>query len=315
MTFLLFLLSGCASLATYRSEPPPFPNSDHSHYIEGALPVAQTAYQCGPAALESVIRRWGERADAGEMSRLLYQRGARGVLNFTLAQQAREQGFWTEVEEGNLDRLRSWIRKDIPPIVMLQAGPFRVPIYHFVVLRGFNDREQIFYANTGRAQTRVIRTPELLKRWKVAGWWTLIVCPPDRVDWELPAEQGSGLGNIPARFNLANLYLKRDRLREAKRILQQIFRERPGWAPASNNLAWIWLQEGNPEEARRVIEAAFAGGAERRYDILDTLGLAYRGLRQHVKAEEIFREALEKVPPGDPQGRALVRSHLKGEPR
>lgn len=51
------------------------------------------------------------------------------------------------------------------------------------------------------------------------------------------------------------------------------------------------------EECIRVAEEALRLGAERRYDILDTLGLAYGRLRDYPQARSYMAEALEKVPP------------------
>ncbi|MBI3317537.1 MAG: tetratricopeptide repeat protein [Candidatus Omnitrophica bacterium] len=331
----LVLLSGCASLPAYRMEPPALANSGEFHYIENVPPVAQGAYQCGPAALESVIRRWGREADAVEIGRLLYRRGARGILNFTLAQHARDRGFWTEIREGTPGELRSWIQREIPPIAMLHVGPFWSPTYHFLVVRGFNDREQIFYANTGHPETRAIRYPHFLKRWRQAGCWTLVISPPERVDWELTGDQAADLGlllersgrlglaerwyrkglekspeSASVRFNLANVYSRTNRRREAKGIYRALLEEKPGWAPPGNNLAWLHLEERNPKEAVRVIETAFGQGAERGYEILDTLGTAYCRLKQSPKARTCFLEALEKVPPENAQARNSIQSHL-----
>lgn len=326
-------LAGCASIPTSPARPPELQDSRAVHFIKSALPVAQRAYQCGPAALESALRRWGREAAADEIGRSLTVSG-RGVLDFALVQAARDRGFWTEVREGRPEDLRVWIRRDIPPIVLLHAAPLGIPVYHYILLRGFNDTEGIFYANTGQAETRAIRYGPFSKRWKEAGYWTLIVCPPERVDWEVTEAQAAELGvfleqkgrldlaerwyrtaieknpkSMTGRFNLANIYLQLGRQPEAKAIYQQLFREEPGWAPAGNNLAWLWLEEGKPAEALRVIETAFKNGAERRYDILDTLGLAYGRLHRYAQARQCFIEALEKVPVEHPERKRLIRAH------
>lgn len=312
------LVSGCASFS-YPVHALPVGNGPDAHYLREVPAVAQSAYQCGPAALESVTRYWGEEADAQEIGRLLYKRGTRGVLNFTLAQYARERGFWAEMRPATADQLRFFLRKGIPPIVMLQVGPFGVPLYHFVVLKGFDDKDRIFYANVGKEETQAIPTAPFLKRWKRAHSWTLVISPLDRVDWPLPPEQAFGLAYLleragrlelakaryeevlkstpkseSARFNLANVYLKMRRLKEAKVIYQELIREKPGFAPFSNNLAWIHLIEGKPKLALRVIEEAFQNGAPRYSDILHTAGLAYYRLRQFQKGYDYLKAAIRE---------------------
>lgn len=334
LSCLMSLLLGCASLPATPVEAPSQPNAQGFHYLESVVPVAQTAYQCGPAALESVIRHWGKEADAEQIGRSLSDSGTRGVLNFSLARYARDQGFWTEIRQGEREDLRQWIQSGIPPVVMLRVGPLGIPIYHFIVLKGFNDEEQIFYANTGHPATRAIRYAPFFKRWDQADDWTLLICPPEKVNWKLSGEQSTDLGllleragrlglaeswyqtalakdsmNQSARFNLANLYSKTNRVSQAKAIYQELFKEKPGWAPASNNLAWICLEEGNPQEAVRVIETALQAGAERRFDMMDTLGVAYCRLKQYDKAQEYFREALGKMPPENLEILRMIRAH------
>jgi len=331
----LLALSGCASLQTVRVAPPAAPTGPGVRYLESVPPVAQTAYQCGPAALASVMRHWGRAGDADLIGRTLYRRGTRGVLNFMLAQYAHEQGFWAEIHEATPEALRAWLQRDVPPIVMLQVGPFWSPTYHFVVLRGFNDPAQLFYANTGQAETRAIRYAHFVTRSKRAGSWTLIICPPGRVTWTLSGDQAGELGllleragrldlaerrygealaarptSVPVRFNLANVYLTTHRRPQAKAIYQALIKEQPGWGPASNNLAWIALEENRPQEAVRLIEVAFQHGAARSYDILDTLGVAYRRLKRLPEARACFQEALRKVPSERSETQWAIRAHL-----
>lgn len=318
-----------------RIAPPRPPDRPDLSYLESAPAIAQRAYQCGPAALASVMRHWGRPVDADAIGRALQQPGTRGVLNFTLAQYARAQGFWTEIRTATLEDVRSWVRRGVPPIVMLQVGPVWLPLYHFVVVTGFNDPEQIVYANVGESEPRAIRYPAFLTRWKRAGYWTVILAPPERVDWTLRGDQAADLAllaehsgqfdtairwyqaalqedptSAPIRFNLANSYLQTRQWDQAKVLYRALVAERPGWGPYSNNLAWLALQEGRPQEAARLLEAALAQGAARRHDLLDTLGLAYCRLHRTQEAQACFTEALAQLPPTDSEARPQIQAHL-----
>ena len=335
------LFSGCATTFAHRIPPhrAGAGNGD-THTIENVPPVAQKAYQCGPAALESVIRYWGRDINVTSMTETLFKPGSMGVLNFTLSEYARTQGFWTEIHEeentGNgINELKTWILRKIPPVVMLKTGILWVPTYHFVVLRGHDDTDQIFYANIGEPETYAIPYSELRSRWKASGNWYLIICPPERVDWDLDEIQSQDLAiyseksgkadlaekwyrrvlnknpaNQTARFNLANVYLKQRRFEEAKPLYESLSIERPDWGPAVNNLAWIYLEEGNPKEALSVIETSFKNGAERRFDSLDTLGVAHCRLKEYEQARGYLSEALRGVPAADEKSRELIGRHL-----
>ncbi len=330
------MLPGCATSYSHTVKTPPVADHRDIFYLEAVPPVAQKAYQCGPASLESVLRYWGKDADAVSISRSLMTPGTRGILNFSLVKYAKDQGFWAELPEADEQKLKEFIKKNIPPIVMLNMGVLWVQKYHFVVLKGFDEKERIFYANTGEAQTQAISYAEFHTRWEGAGRWCLVICPPERVDWELDGARANELGlnfeksgkledaqkwyqaalrqdaqNDLSRFNLANVYLKQQHFQEARVIYSELLKTKPDWADAANNLAWIFFEEGNPREAARVIEAAFKNGAKRNFDILDTLGLSYCRMGDKARAEQIFEEALRAVPAENPQSLELIRNHLK----
>ncbi len=336
MSFVLscfFFLAGCAGLG-HQVVLPSAAHRPELHLIPDVPPVAQESYQCGPASLESVFHRWGENRSAHAIAPELMLPGERGVLNFMLARYARDRGYWTEVHHAGEGDLKSWIRRDIPPIVMLRVGPRLVPDYHFVVLRGFDDKEKIYYANIGKGETYAIRYRDFHERWMDAHAWVLIVCPPERVDWDLSAENASELalllegrgkwalaenwygqvlqkepGNAMIRYNLGNLYLKTERWDEAEALFKDLASSRPDWASVHNNLAWIYLEKGLPGEAIGVIERAFDEGAERRPDILDTLAQAHCASGLPLEAKRLFEEALEKISPSEKELLRLIQDH------
>jgi tetratricopeptide (TPR) repeat protein len=329
------LVAGCASLS-HRVTPPASPSSAESIYLEQLPPIAQRAYQCGPAALESVLRYWEQPVDADELRQALITPGARGVLNFALANYPRTRGVWTEVHQADQDALRTWLEQGIPPIVMLRVGPWGAPVYHFIVVRGLNDRDGIYYANVGDAAPHAIRYETFQRRWQDAGYWCLIVVPAERVDWDLTAAQAGELallleqtgrlelaerwyrtalkdepGNQALRFNLANVHLRARNWDAATTIYRELLRESPQWGQVSNNLAWIALEEGKPEETVRLIEQVFKAGAPRDYDILDTLGLAYCRLKQQEAGQAYFAEALQNTPGARFDAVALIQRHAE----
>lgn len=298
--------------------------------------MEQKAYQCGPAALESIFRYWERPADASKIGRGLLGRGERGILNFALAQYAKTAGFWVEIREGNLDQIRGWVREGIPPIVQLRVGPWGIPVFHFAAVRGYNDAESLLYLNAGWPETRAIRYAPFEKRWAAGGRWMLLICPPERVRWELSPLQAADLGLLlersgkwslakeryeqalrampesePIRFNLANVYLQLGRREEAKGLYRELIAQNPASVPYNNNLAWACLEEGRYGESVRIGEEALRKGADRRHDLLDTLGLAYCRLEDHKKGQAYLVEALEKTPPEDPRVFQEIRAHLE----
>lgn len=330
-----FFLAGCATSFTYRVNPPVALETHESFYLENVPSVAQKTYQCGPAALESVSRYWGRSADADSISKALYKSKTGGVFNFSLMQYAKTIGFWSEIHKAQSEEdLKQWLRKGVPPIVMLDSGTLWAHTYHFVVLKGFDDALKIFYANTGVLETQAIDYGEFGRRWKKADTWSLIVSPPEKVDWELDETQSIDIalifeknGNLnqaeqwvesvlrknpeslAAKFNLANIYSKSNRSEQAKTIYQELLNKNPSRSEISNNLAWIYYEEGRYEDALNVILAAFKNGAQKNYDILDTMGMIDCKLGRTEEAQHAFSEAMSKVPTEDVQTLKLIQDH------
>ena len=330
-------MAGCASLPS-RPVSGPLPSPEEGlFFLAGAPPVEQAAYQCGPAALESVLRYWGVAADAGVLSKTLSSSPrARGVLNIALAQQMKEQGFWTQMESSDLDQLKEWVRRGIPPVIALHVGRFGVPLYHFVVITGFDDQRNLFYLNAGRAGAESLGAAQLDAHWKKIGRWTLIVCPPERVTWPLNGRQAAQLGllfekrgdlesaqrwyqtaaeqepeNPAIQFNLANVQMKRGQLQEARALYEELSPRHPGWGPLQNNLAWTRLSLGDTAGAVETVLAAFRHGARARPDILDTLGLSYCRLGDHRRARASFRAAAARVPSQNKELSLQIALHMR----
>ncbi|MBI4432475.1 MAG: C39 family peptidase [Candidatus Omnitrophica bacterium] len=310
--------------------------ADEVVLLKNVPPVAQKAHECGPAALESIFRYWGASMDAQRISESVFKRGWRGVFNFSLTQEARRRGFWTQTPVlSSTASLKEWIQKGVPPLVMIDHGLLWAHQYHFIVISGFDDQKGVFYANTGQSVSRTIPYRDFEVKWKKAGRWCLIICPPEWVHWDPGSDGAVDLGflfesqgrleaaqkryqavldkdrqNVTARFNLGNIYRKTQRMEEARAIFTGLLREGHLWGPASNNLACVRLDQGMPRQAAQVIRFAFRNGASREYDILDTAGLVSYRLNGPGLARRYFREALSKTPPGNAQALQHIQKNL-----
>ena len=339
---LSVFLSGCAHSYSYRARLPEHPDGRTVCFLEKAAPVAQKAYQCGPASLQSVFQYWGDSTDADRIARDLVPPGAKGILNFTLVQYAKEKGFWTDTRDADETLLKERLRARLPIILMLDTGVLWLERYHFIVVNGFDDSERIFYANTGEPETQTVTYDELRKMQKRAGNWSLLIIPPELVQGDLTAEEANDLAILlekknrldlaerryrlalekspklsVARFNLANIFLRSNRYQEAEQIYLGLLAEKPDEtnrrdfeALVQNNLAWIYVETGRPREAVETIEAALQKGAHRRYDMLDTLGVAYLKLSDLDRAGQMFREAMALAGAENPEALSTIRSHL-----
>jgi len=142
----------------------------------------QTEYQCGPAALASVINYWrGQTASVGyvspeEIATAVYSHSARGTLGMDLLIYARRLGFNARSYSGSIDDIRNQIDKGVPLILLVDLGPSVYQINHFMVAVGYTDKGVIVHS--GREHTVYMTVDRLKNIWQRTGFWTLLVEPP-----------------------------------------------------------------------------------------------------------------------------------------
>lgn len=174
----LLVLSSCASTPQsrlIRTSPPDF------------LPVAvelintpfypQTEYQCGPAALATLLEFHGVKTSLDELSRQIYIPGRKGSLQIEMTAAARRHeilpyklepdmlDIFTEIAAGN-------------PVLVLQNLSFEwYPQWHYAVVVGYDiDRQEItLRSGTTRRWTTPFKVFE--RTWQRAQFWALAMVP------------------------------------------------------------------------------------------------------------------------------------------
>lgn len=168
--FIVFLIfSGCA---TINQLPVAVKSVDIPYY-------RQTAYQCGPISLASVINYWNRRSNLPEISvdevlSSLYSPGARGVLGIDLELYARSRGFATFQKSGSVEDLLKLIDRGIPPIILVSYGFSILELDHFMVVKGYNEKGII---TNGKKPDEFIPYKELERIWGKTGYWMLVITP------------------------------------------------------------------------------------------------------------------------------------------
>jgi predicted double-glycine peptidase len=141
----------------------------------------QETFQCGPAALATVINYWYGKTGAAKslthdtIAREIYSPSARGVLGIDLELYARKQGFQARQIAGTIDELKTSLDKSIPPIILVDYGFSRYQRNHFMVVKGYSDSALL--VNSGRKESERVGNEDLLKVWKKTGYWMLLVKP------------------------------------------------------------------------------------------------------------------------------------------
>jgi ABC-type bacteriocin/lantibiotic exporter with double-glycine peptidase domain len=147
------------------------------HYIEGVPFVKQTEYDCGPAALASVLSFRGKAADLERITAGVYLPKLRGTLPMDLEHFAKNEGLSASSASGTMDSLKTAIRSNIPVICLLDLGFgfYRQP--HFVTVIGFDDANGLYIMHDGKAPNRTMGYDDFEKKWARAGKWMIVITP------------------------------------------------------------------------------------------------------------------------------------------
>ncbi len=147
------------------------------HYIEGVPFYRQTESTCGPAALAGILAFHGHPVNMQDITARIYLPELGGTLPMDMESFAREAGFTTLSSSGTLDALKTYVRKGMPVICMLDLGfgLYRQP--HYITVIGFDDVNAVIIEHDGSKPNSLMRYDAFMKAWDRAGRWMLVVMP------------------------------------------------------------------------------------------------------------------------------------------
>jgi ABC-type bacteriocin/lantibiotic exporter with double-glycine peptidase domain len=147
------------------------------HYIQNVPFYKQSEDTCGPAALAGVLVYWGRSIDLNEITAAIYVPKLRGTLPMDMENYARKAGFDTSSSAGTLDDLKTFLRRDVPVICLLDLGFGIYQKPHYIIAIGFDDADAVLIEHDGRRANSVMEYDTFIKAWKRAGYWMLVINP------------------------------------------------------------------------------------------------------------------------------------------
>jgi hypothetical protein len=269
-----FVVAGCASA-------PQLPAGLPAVELTAVPFFPQTEYQCGPAALATVLAHAGASVDADDLVQDVYAPGLRGSLQPELLGATRRHGFIPYVLEPDAGALAAELAARRPVLVLQNLGIDRVPVWHYAVVVGLAGDEVIL--RSGTEQRRIERDSRFLRSWQRGANWAFVALPPG----ELPASATpaayvravagaeplldaaaaessyrAALERWPedelVLFAAAGQRYAAGDLLEATALYRDLLEVAPQHAAARNNLANVLAERGCPIEAVAEARAALA---------------------------------------------------------
>lgn len=250
----------------------------------------QEKYQCGPAAVATVLNFHNLKISPEEISSRVYLPEKKGSLQVELIAEFRSQGLVPYLLEPNLENILDEVESGFPVLILQNFGTERLPIWHYAVVTGFDLKERNLILNSGKQQGLKIKLSRFLKTWKRAGHWAIVAVPVNKMpvtanltDYLSVVADMEALGNLEAAksgYEMAADY----------------------WADSELpllGLANVAYQSGNYASSRAYLSKALELAPENP-DILNNLAYTHAAEGCFVRAMDSINKAL-KLEPDNPE--------------
>jgi tetratricopeptide (TPR) repeat protein len=293
----LLLLGGCAAplQSTGLLSAPPTELA-HGVELEQVPFFPQERYQCGPAALATVLTWSGAATKPEDLTAEVYLPQRRGSLAVELQAAARHHGRVSYVLEKEVQAVLREVQAGHPVVVLLNLGLSWYPRWHYAVVVGFDMQRDEIILRSGTVRRDVISLELFERTWRRGDSWAMVVMSPGdipRTAKELPYlravmpfEQAGAWqaardayaaawrqwpDSIGAGMGLGNSEYSRGDYVGAAAAFRRLLAQHPGFAPALNNLAQSLAESGELAAAEHYAEEALAVGGPQSDIYAETL--------------------------------------------
>lgn len=236
----------------------------------------QTDYDCGPAALATILSSAGVSVSVAELIDAVYIEGIQGSLQVELLAATRRQGLIPVPVGGSAAGLLDEIGAGRPVLVMQNLAFTRAPVWHYAVVVGYSADEDRFILRSGSEARRMERESRFLKTWRRADNWGFVAVPAGEIPASATPDSymralisassqletvsadrayGAALSRWPddalVLFLAATREQTRGNLAAAASLYRRLLARDPAHAAARNNFANVLLAQGCPESAAR----------------------------------------------------------------
>jgi tetratricopeptide (TPR) repeat protein len=281
---VLFSIGGCVSNPTFNIK-----SSLSGTELPSALELRETPffvqedYQCGPAALATILVASGLELTPDELTAKVFLPQRKGSLQLELISATRRYGRLPYVLDPDLSNILSELSDNRPVLVLQNLGLASYPIWHYAVVIGYDaDRDELIL-RSGDQRRYIMNTTTFMRSWALSEFWAMVILPPG----EMPVTPDEGryisgivaleaisspsiserfytvaLSHWPentlANFGLGNSQYALGKNLQAEVSFRRVLALQPAHTAASNNLAYLLAQRGCKAAALEETERGLA---------------------------------------------------------
>lgn len=138
----------------------------------------QKKFQCGPAAMATVLVASGARTTPDALSSSLYIPARRGSLQVEMLATPRAFARLALTLPRNPDSIVAELEAGRPVLVLHNYGLPFWPRWHYAVVVGYDPKDDVFLLRSGEKRRQRMRTRRFMVAWHYGGRWALVVLRP-----------------------------------------------------------------------------------------------------------------------------------------
>ena len=245
----------------------------------------QSEYQCGPAALATVLVHDGVATTPEKLAKEVYLPAREGSLQVEMLAAPRRHGLVSYQLAPKYEDLLREVAAGNPVIVLQDYGMWPLSVWHYAVVVGYEHHKGEAILRSGDKQRLTLPFPVLEFTWRSGDYWAMVALPPDRIpatatekDYVQSVVALARTGNtqaakvayetflkrwpddLVAEIGLADTYYSLHDLAGAEAVLRRAAAHHPDSVAVLNNLAQVLSDQRKNDEALKLAQRAVSLG-------------------------------------------------------